>query len=385
MKDIRLTDLMDVKTLQKIQDEFSSYTGLAALTTDENGIPITKGSGFIDFCTNLVRTTRLGCSRCEECDKNGAILTLKNKRATVYSCHAGLTDFAAPIMLEDKIIGSCIGGQIRTEAIDEDEMAVIALELGIDPELFIEEAKKAKEMSREDVEKAAKFLEGLAASLSEIAYHNYVALQKSRSMEKAARAQSEFIMNMYRDMQMDTAQIPVEIREMVEYVRQVEGKIELRETNYKVNDLMDVIYSQANNMFDTDNIDFEIRVNPSVPEYMLGDAGRIGQVVTKVLQLITNYKTVGKLTVEFSTRKKSYATMLVVTIKDYVSEIPSHIGKKILGYLDSDNFEYEPDDIALVGPRMAKLLLEQIFASVDMRRTEDNTIIVELSIPQLPL
>ncbi|MBE5946635.1 MAG: hypothetical protein E7259_06840 [Lachnospiraceae bacterium] len=385
MKDIRLVDLMEVKALQKIQDEFSKYTGLASLMTDENGIPVTKGSGFSGFCMDLVRTTKLGCSRCEECDKNGAVLTLKNKRATVYNCHAGLTDFAAPIMLEGKMIGSCIGGQIRTEDVDEEKMAQIAKELGIDPDTFIEAAKKTRCMDKEDVERAAIFLEGLAASLSEMAYHNYLALEKSRKMEKAAKAQSEFIMSMYSDLHMDSSQIPVEIREVVDYIRQVDGKIELRETNYKVNDLMDVVYEQAVNMLDTNKIDFRIGVAPSVPEFLLGDAGRIGQITVKALQVISTYKTGGLLTVEFSTRKKSYATMLVITIMDYDSKIPSDTGKKILSYVNSDSFVYEPEDVSLVAIRLLKMFLEQMSASVIMRREEDNTIFVEFSIPQLPL
>lgn len=385
MKDIRLVDLMEVKALQKIQDEFSKYTGLASLMTDENGIPVTKGSGFSGFCMDLVRTTKLGCSRCEECDKNGAVLTLKNKRATVYNCHAGLTDFAAPIMLEGKMIGSCIGGQVRTEDVDEEKMTQIAKELGVNPEAFIEAARKTRCMDKEDVERAAIFLEGLAASLSEMAYHNYLALEKSHKMEKAARAQSEFIMSMYSDVHMDSSQIPVEIREVVDYIRQVDGKIELRETNYKVNDLMDVVYEQAVNMLDTDNIDFRIGVAPSVPEFLLGDAGRIGQITVKALQVISTYKTRGSLVVEFSTRKKSYATMLVITIKDYDSEIPSDSGKKILSYVNSDSFVYEPEDVSLVTIRLLKMFLEQMSASVIMRREEDNTIFVEFSIPQLPL
>lgn len=385
MKDIRLVDLMEVKALQKIQDEFSKYTGLASLMTDENGIPVTKGSGFSGFCMDLVRTTKLGCSRCEECDKNGAVLTLKNKRATVYNCHAGLTDFAAPIMLEGKMIGSCIGGQVRTEDVDEEKMTQIAKELGIDPDTFIEAAKKTRCMDKEDVERAAIFLEGLAASLSEMAYHNYLALEKSRKMEKAAKAQSEFIMSMYSDLHMDSSQIPVEIREVVDYIRQVDGKIELRETNYKVNDLMDVVYEQAVNMLDTNKIDFRIGVAPSVPEFLLGDAGRIGQITVKALQVISTYKTGGLLTVEFSTRKKSYATMLVITIMDYDSKIPSDTGKKILSYVNSDSFVYEPEDVSLVAIRLLKMFLEQMSASVIMRREEDNTIFVEFSIPQLPL
>lgn len=383
MKDISLTDLMDVEFLQKMQDEFSSYTGLSALTTDENAMHVTKGSNFTSFCTNLVRKSKVGCGRCEECDRKGARLSMESKRVAVYKCHAGIVDFATPIILEGKLIGIFMGGQVRTEEVDEEEMTRIARELDIEPELFINEAKKVKYMDRADVEKAATFLEGLSTALSEMVYHNYMALQKSQRMEKAARAQSEFIMSLYKDM--DMAQIPLEIREVAEYINQVDGKIEIRETKYKINDLMDVVYEQSNNMLDTNNIDFSIGVDPSVPEYLLGDAGRIGQLIIKVVQLVSAYKTSGKLTVRFSTRKKSYATMIVVTVMDYESEIPSDVGKKILSYLDNNNLDYEPEDIALIGPRLAKLLLEQLFASVDMRRTEDNTIIVELSIPQLTL
>ena len=46
--------------------------------------------------------------------------------------------------------------------------------------------------------------------------------------------------------------------EVAEYINQVDGKIEIRETKYKINDLMDVVYEQSNNMLDTNNIDFSI-------------------------------------------------------------------------------------------------------------------------------
>lgn len=41
-----LTDLISVDTLQRVQDAFSAMTGMAALTTDADGIPVTKGSNF---------------------------------------------------------------------------------------------------------------------------------------------------------------------------------------------------------------------------------------------------------------------------------------------------------------------------------------------------
>lgn len=383
MKNIRLVDLMDVKALQKIQDEFSKYTGMAALTTDENGIPITKGSGFTNFCTNLVRTTELGCSRCEACDKNGALMTLENKHATVYSCHAGLTDYAAPIMIDGKMIGSFIGGQVRTEAVDEEKMTAIAGELGINADVFIEEAKKARELNKEDVERAAEFLEGIAASLSEMAYHNFLALQKSRRMENAARAQADYIMNLYSGAEAN--QIPNEIKEVIEYIRQLDGKIEVRETNYKISDLRDIIQEQAKLIFADKNIDAKVYVDSSVPEKLMGDAGRIGQIIERILQVIDKYKTAGKLEVIFSTVKKAYASTLVVTVKDYESEIPVDVGKMILKYVTDENFDYEPEDASLITIRLVRLLFDQICATVDMKRDEDNTVIIDIMIPQLQL
>ena len=50
MAELLLTDLIDIDLLQKIQDEFSKYTRMAALTTDADGNPLTKGSEFTDFC-----------------------------------------------------------------------------------------------------------------------------------------------------------------------------------------------------------------------------------------------------------------------------------------------------------------------------------------------
>ena len=70
--DLSLTDLIDVDTLQKIQDAFSTMTGAAALTTDINGIAVTEGSNFTDFCMHYTRTSEVGCSRCELYDRMGA-------------------------------------------------------------------------------------------------------------------------------------------------------------------------------------------------------------------------------------------------------------------------------------------------------------------------
>ena len=61
-EELRLTDLIEVSTLQKMQDAFAAMTGVAVITTDSNGVAVTEPSDFSDFCINYVRSTEAGCN-----------------------------------------------------------------------------------------------------------------------------------------------------------------------------------------------------------------------------------------------------------------------------------------------------------------------------------
>ena len=49
MQSLKLTELIDISILQKVQDSFSEYTHMASLIADEKGVPVTVGSGFTRF------------------------------------------------------------------------------------------------------------------------------------------------------------------------------------------------------------------------------------------------------------------------------------------------------------------------------------------------
>lgn len=173
MSSIKLTDLISVQVLQEIQDGFAEVTGMAALTADADGNPVTKGSNFTDFCMKYTRRSRLGCERCERCDRDGGEHTHRTGKAAAYPCHAGLMDFAAPIIVNGEFIGSFIGGQVLTEKPDEEKFRRIAKELGIDPDEYISALRKVKIVPKERVESAAKFLHTIAKNISALAYSNY--------------------------------------------------------------------------------------------------------------------------------------------------------------------------------------------------------------------
>ena len=106
MRNFTLTRLIKPEVLQQIQDAFSDFTGLAAVTTNADGVPVTRVSNFTNFCTNIIRGTDIGLRCCQKCDKDGAVKTMHSGCPVVYRCHAGLIDFAAPIMFNGRMIGT---------------------------------------------------------------------------------------------------------------------------------------------------------------------------------------------------------------------------------------------------------------------------------------
>lgn len=185
---IALTDLISVSTLQSIQDGFANFTGMAALTTDADGNAVTRGSNFTEFCMDLTRQSKEGCRKCAQCDKKGGEDALYSRKSVAYSCHAGLVDFAAPIMLGDEMIGSFIGGQVLTEEPDEDKFRAIARNIGVDEDKYIAALRKVKIVERRQVEAAADFLFIIAGLLSQSAYDAYVSKQNNTGLTSLNQA-----------------------------------------------------------------------------------------------------------------------------------------------------------------------------------------------------
>ena len=116
---IQLEKLIDTKVLQNIQDSFSDATKIAAITVKYNGAPVTKPSNFTKFC-NLIRKDKNMAEMCYKCDAYGGVQSVISGKPHIYKCHAGLYDFAVPIMVEDSYVGAILCGQIKIED-NEDE------------------------------------------------------------------------------------------------------------------------------------------------------------------------------------------------------------------------------------------------------------------------
>jgi ligand-binding sensor protein len=170
ISNIKLSDVIDLDFLQKFQDDFATGVGLASVTVDPEGNPITKPSRYIRFCREYTHSTATGDKRCAESHRKGGEEAAATGRPVVYECHAGLIDFAAPIMLEGRLIGTILGGQVLTSSPEEEKYRRIAKEIGVNPDEYVEASKEARILSRESIEAAANVLFIVANSMSNAAY-----------------------------------------------------------------------------------------------------------------------------------------------------------------------------------------------------------------------
>lgn len=320
-----LTDVIEVEVLQQMQDTFSQMTGMASLVTDANGVAVTRGSNFTDFCMKHTRKSEIGCSRCEMCDMNGAKLAMEQKSPAIYHCHAGLVDYAAPIIMNGKMIGCFIGGQVMDEEMDEDAIREMAEELELDSDAYLEAARKLKVISEKDIQKAAGFLYNFTSILSYMAKSKYKLQQASLEIKKAADMKSDFLANMSHEIRTPMNAVigmaDMALREDLplvarDYINQIKssgrmlltiindvldfskiesGKMDLVLEEYMpmsmLNDITNIIMTRIG----TKNVELIMDIASDIPYMLLGDSVRIKQIIVNLANNAVKFTNDGKV------------------------------------------------------------------------------------------
>lgn len=335
MEEIYLTDVISVKQLQTLQNSFSKLTGLAALTTDINGNPVTEGSNFTKYCMEYTRKSDVGCERCHQCDIDGAKTTLKTGRATTYFCHSGLIDFAAPIMVEDTLIGSFIGGQVLSEKPDEEKIRAIAKEIGVPFEEYWEALKDVPIMPKKQIDEAADFLFETANVLSDIAYAKYRAIENQKETERVANMKTDFLANMSHEIRTPMNAVigmaEMALRENLppaarDYIAQIKssgnallsiindildfskiesGKMDLVLEDYDPLSVMHDLASVLMTRIQDKDVELIGTINPDMPIGLYGDVLRIRQIIINIANNAIKFTQHGHVWVDVDFEKVS--------------------------------------------------------------------------------
>lgn len=181
---MELKDFMDLSKLQKIQDDFSNATGLAAIAVDMNGQYITEGSNFTDFCMKYTRGSEEGRRRCVKCD---------NECSGTYFCHAGLMDFAFDLTVNGEKVGSIIGGQVLPTEPNEEQFRTTAKEIGVDPDDYIRALNDVPRSSEKRIRAAAGLLETISNQLINLEYYKQMNSDHLQTVQKEIDQSTEMV------------------------------------------------------------------------------------------------------------------------------------------------------------------------------------------------
>lgn len=180
---LEIKDVIDINLLQRFQDNFAESMNIASITVDRNGNPVTKPSSYTSFCMDFVHSTTIGDNRCTESHRKGGEEATRTGRPYIYTCHAGLIDFAAPILIEGKQIGTILGGQVLTKEPEKLRYIEIAKEIDVDKVKFVESVENIKIITEKNVTAAAEVLFIVANALSKIGYEELKLKRISKSLE----------------------------------------------------------------------------------------------------------------------------------------------------------------------------------------------------------
>lgn len=323
--DLYLTDLISRDILQKMQDAFSRLTGMSVITTDTNGIAVTEGSYFSDFCKNYTRNSPVGCMLCAKSNKAGAELALQEGKSIIYPCYAGLMNFGAPIMVEGKLVGCVIGGQVITEMPDPVKMKIIAAEIGADLNEYLEAFQKVKVVDIEEIDNAAKFLSAMVEVMSDMASNQYLVHQAKEDMERTSNMKSDFLANMSHEIRTPMNAVigmaEMALREDLpgparNYINQIKeagkslltiindildfskiesGKMDINVVEYEpmavINDVTNIVMTRLKGK----DVELLLDISPNLPNKLLGDNVRIKQVLLNIANNAAKFTNTGKI------------------------------------------------------------------------------------------
>ena len=205
--DFTFSDLVNSKEFEELHKIITDFTGVPmnladAESTDsrlEVGKDFCPPSRFNPVC-RLIRTTEEGCQRCLETDTFHVRQAVHAGQGRHYICHAGLVDFAVPIMIQQRNVGVINCGQIFSEP--PSESGLLALQerlsgLGLDESELREAYYQTPYMPQEKIDSLLRLLTFFAQYFYEVGMRLKEA-QKDRKYPEIAKAK-EYIKDQFRE------------------------------------------------------------------------------------------------------------------------------------------------------------------------------------------
>jgi PAS domain S-box-containing protein len=205
--ELRLSDLIDKETLRVIQDSFVEATGMVAGIFDNDFNSIIPNSTWTDFCT-IVDGAAHG--RCLEADAHAVEEAKKAGSPLLNKCFACETVFlAAPIVIQDRVMGSILCGQVRTEPPNEDGVREFAREIGVDEDKLVSAANDLVVYPEPNLRAWGNLLQSIANLVAELGHERMIGQRIEETAEERSVELEHTTKSLEETIQMQTGELRV--------------------------------------------------------------------------------------------------------------------------------------------------------------------------------
>jgi len=166
---LKLSDVVDISILQDIQDWFAKFTGISVAIRDPDGFFITRPSMRNTFCSTIIGDEG-GSDYCRASNQEAARIAAETGKPTKYICHAGLTQFTAPIVVDGETLGLVVVGDRPDEALSESKIQEIMDRLNMDKVDLQQASSDLRIWSEDEMQSAIQFLYSTANAIASICY-----------------------------------------------------------------------------------------------------------------------------------------------------------------------------------------------------------------------
>lgn len=205
--ELGLADLIDKETLKVLQDSFVDATGMVVGIFDDELNPIIPNSPWSEFCNTIKEAAK---GRCPEADSSAVEEAKKTNRPVMNKCFACETAYlAAPIVIKNKMMGSIMCGQVRTEPPKEEAVRELAREISVDEEKLVKAANDLKVYPEPMLQAWGDLLQSIANLVAELGHERTISHRIVETAEERSAALTQTTESLEETIQMQTGELRV--------------------------------------------------------------------------------------------------------------------------------------------------------------------------------
>jgi len=184
VKDLKISELLDLDHLQSLLANFCEAVGIASAIIDLEG-NVLASARWQRACTDFHRVCETSCQRCLESDTELALKLHEGHDFSLYQCKNGMTDAASPIIIDGQHLANVFIGQFHLQEPDLEFFRRQAQECGFDETEYLAAIQEVPVIPKANLPSILGFLTSFAKMVGDLSLQRRQALNLAKDAEQA--------------------------------------------------------------------------------------------------------------------------------------------------------------------------------------------------------